>query len=84
MLPLLLGYQADVEKWIKECEPCQCLYSPSQKPETPLGTITMDYLFQKLSCDIYNGPPTSGYIHKWVGAFALCYNTHCADHTPSE
>ena len=76
------GYQADVEKWIRECKPCQRRNSPPQKPQAPLGTITAEYPFQKLSWDIMGPLPTSSKGHryilvvtdlftKWVEAFPL-------------
>ena len=56
--------------------------SPPQEPQAPLGTITAEYPFQKLSWDIMGPLPTSSKGHcyilvltdlftKWVEAFPL-------------
>ena len=79
---LLARVPADVEKWIWKCEPCQRRNRPPQKPQAPLGTITAEYPFQKLSWDIMGPLLTSSKGHcyilvvtdlftKWVEAFPL-------------
>lgn len=76
------GYEAQVEKWVKECQLCQRRNNPPQKPQASLGTITAEYPFQKLSWDIMGPLPSSSkgnrYIlvvtdlfTKWVEAFPL-------------
>ena len=60
------GYAADVEKWVKECKPCQHCNSLPQKVQAPLGMIEVEYLVQKLSWDIMGPLPTSSKDHKYI------------------
>lgn len=60
------GYTADVEKWVKECQPCQRRNSPPQQAQAPLGTIQAEYPFQKLSWDIMGPLPASSKGHKYI------------------
>ena len=78
------GYEADIERWVKECQQCQKRNPPQPQPRAPLGLIKSGYPFDVISWDIM-GPlplPTSTkgnkYIlvvtdlfSKWVEAFPL-------------
>ena len=76
------GYEQDVREAVEKCEVCQRCNHPVPKPQAPLGTISSDYPFQKLSWDIMGPLPTTlkgnQYIlvvtdlfSKWVEAFLL-------------
>ena len=63
---LLARVPADVEKWIRKCEPCHRRNRPPQKPQAPLGTITAEYPFQKLSWHIMGPLLTSSKGHCYI------------------
>jgi len=76
------GYESDISTWIRECQQCQQRKPPPQTQHAPLGTITSDYPFEKLSWDIMGPLPLSSagnrYIvvitdlfSKWVEAFPI-------------
>ena len=76
------GYEKDVWEAVEKCGVCQRSNHPVPKPQAPLGTISSDYPFQKLSWDIMGPLPTTlkgnQYIlvvtdlfSKWVEAFPL-------------
>ncbi|KAL5486581.1 hypothetical protein EMCRGX_G019083 [Ephydatia muelleri] len=76
------NYEQDVREAVEKCEVCQRRNHPVPKPQAPLGTISSDYPFQKLSWNIMGPLPTTlkgnQYIlvvtdpfSKWVEAFPL-------------
>ena len=76
------GYEADIERWVKECQQCQKHNPPQPQPRAPLGLIKCGYPFDVISWDIMGPLPTSTkgnkYIlvvtdlfSKWVEAFPL-------------
>ena len=76
------GYEADVERWIRECEQCQKRNNPQPLPQAPLGTISASYPFEKISWDIMGPLPitergnkyilvVTDLFSKWVEAFPL-------------
>eukprot|EP00731_Ephydatia_muelleri_P035641 Em0144g11a len=77
-----LGYESDVERWVRECETCQKRNNPQPLPQAPLGTISASHPFQKITWDIMGPLPVTSkgnkYIlvvtdvfSKWVEAFPL-------------
>ena len=75
-------YEADIERWVKECQQCQKRNPPQPQPRAPLGLIKCGYPFDVISWDIMGPLPTSTkgnkYIlvvtdlfSKWVEAFPL-------------
>ena len=78
------GYEADIERWVKdqECQQCQKHNPPQPQPRAPLSLIKCGYPFDVISWDIMGPLPTSTkgnkYIlvvtdlfSKWVEAFPL-------------
>ena len=74
------GYEQDIEKWVKECQSCQQRNPPHINPRAPLGTIAVNYPFEKVSWDITGPLPVTRDGYKYilvvtdllVEAFPLC------------
>ena len=60
------GYEVDIEKWVRECQPCQRRNSPHAVTRAPLGTISANAPFEKLSWDITGPLPVTAAGHKYV------------------
>ena len=60
------GYEVDVEKWVRECQPCQRRNSPHAVTRAPLGTISANAPFEKLSWDITGPLPVTAAGHKYI------------------
>lgn len=80
------GYEADVEKWIKQCDQCQKRNSPQPQMQAPLGTIQATRPFERISWDIMGPLPitprgnkyilvVTDVFTKWVEAFSLADTT---------
>ena len=76
------GYEDDVRRWIQECGLCQRRNAAQPPAVAPLGTISAQKPFKKLTWDILGPLPVSSkgakYIlmvtdifSKWVEAFAI-------------
>ena len=80
------GYEADVDRWIKQCNECQRRNQPQRALPAPLETIQATYPFEKISWDIMGPLPSTPRGHqymllvtdlftKWVEAFPLVDTT---------
>ena len=76
------GYETDIRSWLQQCEQCQRRNPPQPSPRAPLGGITANQPFEKVSWDIMGPLPASSkgnkYIlvvtdlfSKWVEAFPM-------------
>ncbi|KAL5468889.1 hypothetical protein EMCRGX_G030034 [Ephydatia muelleri] len=76
------GYEDDVRRWIQECGLCQRRNAAQPPAVAPLGTISAQKPFQKLTWDIMGPLPVSSkgakymlvvtdVFSKWVEAFAI-------------
>ena len=76
------NYEADVQRWVRECEQCQRRNPPNPLPKAPLETIRATHPFQKVTWDVMGPLPASdtGFKYilvitdvftKWVEAFPL-------------
>ena len=60
------GYEADIQKWIAECAPCQQRNAPQPIAQAPLGTIKEKHPFDVLSWDIMGPLPVTSQGNKYV------------------
>ena len=76
------GYEQEIRDAVQRCDICQRRNHPVPAPQAPLGTISSNYPFQKISWDIMGPLPVTArgfkYIlvitdlfSKWVEAFPL-------------
>ena len=80
------GYEADVERLVKQCDECQKRSQPHPAHPAPLETIQATYPFEKISWDIMDPLPLTSrgnqymlvvtdLFTKWVEAFPLADTT---------
>ena len=51
------GLESDIERWVRDCEKKN---NPQPIPQTPLGTISASYPFEKITWDIMDPLPVTG------------------------
>ena len=60
------GYEQDVKDAVQQCDRCQRRNHPIPKHQAPIGTISSEYPFQKISWDIMGPLPATTRGHKYI------------------
>ena len=60
------GYEQDVKDAVQQCDRCQRRNHPIPKHQAPIGTISSEYPFQKISWDIIGPLPATTRGHKYI------------------
>lgn len=60
------GYENNIRSWLQRCEQCQRRNPPQPPPRAPLGGITANCPFEKVSWDIMGPLPASSKGNKYI------------------